>query len=122
MTDYYLIQDAIEWWNYDVTLLAKTRTRVSILALPVPSPQGQWVFWMGFWLNPLYKVRGSHKLKILSHFILQHKHTSYNTLVIFKLLCFLKKRLLNGITGAIGDIKRHRAEQFINLQYFSIVV
>ncbi len=38
---------------------------------------------------------------------------------------FLKKtvanKLLNGITGAVGDIKRHRAEQFINLQYFSIV-
>ncbi len=30
-------------------------------------------FLMGFWLNPLNKVRGSNKLKIISRFILQHK-------------------------------------------------
>ncbi len=81
---------------------------------------------MGFWLNPLNKVCGSHKVKILSRFI-DIKHTSYTPLVIFfKLLRFLKNtvanKLLNGTTGAVGDIKRHHAEQFINLQYFSVVV
>ncbi len=34
----------------------------------------------------------------------------------------LKRRLLNATTGAVGDIKRHHAEQFINLQYFPLVV
>ncbi len=37
-------------------------------------------FLMVFWLNPLNKVRGSHKLKILSRFILQHKtHQLHHT-------------------------------------------
>ncbi len=81
---------------------------------------------MGFWLNPLNKVRGSHRLKILSRFILRHKtHQLHPTRDFFKLLCFLKKtvgnKLLNG-TGAVGDIKHHHAEQFINLQYFPVVV
>ncbi len=30
----------------------------------------------------------------------------------------LKRRLLNGTTGAVGDIQRHHAKQFINLQCF----
>ncbi len=82
---------------------------------------------MGFWLNPLNKVCGSHKLKILSRFILLHKtHQLDHTRDFFKLLCLLKKtvanKLLNGTTGAVGDIKRHHAQQFINLQYFPIVV
>ncbi len=82
---------------------------------------------MGFWLNPLNKVRGSHKLKILSHFVLRHKtHQLHHTCDFLKLLCLLKKtvanKLLNGTTGAVGDIKRHHAEQFTNLQYFPIVV
>ncbi len=82
---------------------------------------------MGFWLNPLNKVRGSHRLKILSRFILQHKtHQLHLTRDFFKLLRFLKmtvaNKLLNGTTGAVGDIKRHHTEQFINLQYFPVVV
>ncbi len=61
---------------------------------------------MGFWLNPLNKVRGSHKLKILSRFILRHKtHQLHHTRDFIKLLRFLKKtvanKLLNGTTGAI---------------------
>ncbi len=44
----------------------------------------------------------------------------------FKLLCFLKKtvanKLLKGTTGTVWYIKRHHAEQFINLQYFPVVV
>ncbi len=39
--------------------------------------------------------------------------------MIFLNLCFLKKtvanKLLNGTTGAVGDIQRHHAEQFINI-------
>ncbi len=82
---------------------------------------------MGFWLNPLNKVCGSHKLKILSRFILRHKtHQLHPTRDFFKLLHFLKKtvvnKLLNGTTGAVRHIKRHHAEQFINLQYFPVVV
>ncbi len=82
---------------------------------------------MGFWLNPLDKVRGSHKLKILSHFILWHKtHQLHHTHNFVKLLRFLNKtvanKLLNGTTGAVGDIQRHHAKQFINLQYFPVVV
>ncbi len=80
---------------------------------------------MGFWLNPLNKVRGSHRLKILSRFILRHKtHQLHPTRDFFKLLCFLKtvaNKLLNVTTGAVGDIKHH-ADQFINLQYLLIVV
>ncbi len=84
-------------------------------------------FLMGFWLNPLNKVRGSHKLNILSRFILRHKtHQLHPTPYFLKLLRFLKmtvaNKLLNGNTGAVGDIKRHHAEQFINLQYFPVVV
>ncbi len=82
---------------------------------------------MGFWLNPLNKVRGSHRLKILSRFILRHKtHQLHPTRDFLKLLCFLKKmvakKLINGTTGTVGDIKRHHAERFINLQYFPVVV
>ncbi len=82
---------------------------------------------MGFWLNPLNKVRSWHKLKILSRFILRHKtHQLHYTRDFFKLSRFLKKtvanKLLNGTTGAVGDIQRHHAEQFINLQYFPVVV
>ncbi len=29
-------------------------------------------------------------------------------------------KLLNGTTGAVGDIKRHHTKQFINLQYFVV--
>ncbi len=73
------------------------------------------------------KVRGSHTLKILSRFILRHKtHQLHHTRDFFKLSHFLKKmvanKLLNGTTGAVGDIQRHHAEQFINLQYFPVVV
>ncbi len=79
---------------------------------------------MRFWLNALNKVRGSHELKILSRFILRHK--THHTHDFFKLLRFLNKtfanKLLNGTTGAVGDIQRHHAKQFINLQYFSFVV
>ncbi len=82
---------------------------------------------MGFWLNPLNKVCGSHKLKTLSRFILRHKtHQLHPTCDFFKLLRFLKmtvaNKLLNGTTGAVGDIQRHHAEQFLNLQYFPVVV
>ncbi len=82
---------------------------------------------MGFWLNPLNKVRGSHRLKILSRFILRHKtHQLHPTRDFFKTVMFLKKtvanKLLNGTTGAVGDIKHHHAEQFINLQYLPVVV
>ncbi len=28
----------------------------------------------------------------------------------------IANKLLNGTTGTVGDIKRHHAEQFINLQ------
>ncbi len=31
-------------------------------------------------------------------------------------------KLLNGTTGAVGDIQRHHAKQFVNLQYFPVVV
>ncbi len=31
-------------------------------------------------------------------------------------------QLLNGTTGAVGDIKRHHTEHFMNLQYFPVVV
>ncbi len=31
-------------------------------------------------------------------------------------------QLLNRTTGAVGDIKLHHAEQFMNLQYFPVVV
>ncbi len=80
---------------------------------------------MGFWLNPLNKVCGSHKLKILSSFIIRHKTRQlHHGLDLFKLLRFLKnmvdKKLLNGTKGAVRDIKRHHAEQFINLQYFPV--
>ncbi len=58
------------------------------------------------------------------------KHTNYTPLVMFFFLTvtFLKKektvanKMLNGITGAVGDIKHHHAEQFINVQYFPTVV
>ncbi len=80
---------------------------------------------MGFWLNPLNKVSGSHKLKILSSFILRHKTLVTPHSCFFKQLRFLKTvaiKLLNGTTGAVGDIQRHHAKQFINLQYFPVVV
>ncbi len=68
---------------------------------------------MGFWLNPLNKVRGSHKLKILSHCILRYKtHQLHHTRDFFNMLRFLKKtvanKLLNSTTGAVGDIQRHQ--------------
>ncbi len=71
---------------------------------------------MGFWLNPLNKVCGSHKLKILS--VYPHKtHQLHHTHDFFKRLRLLKKtvanKLLKGTTGAIGDIQRHHAEQFM---------
>ncbi len=51
------------------------------------------------------------------------KHTTRD---FFKLLRFLKKtvanKVLNGTTGAVGDIQRHHAKQFINLQYFTVSV
>ncbi len=60
------------------------------------------------------------------------KHTSYTPLVIFFFffftVTFLKNektvanKMLNGTTGAVGDIKHHHAEQFINVQYFPTVV
>ncbi len=47
-------------------------------------------------------------------------------MIFFKRLRFLNKtianKLLNGTTGAVGDIQRRHAKQFINLQYFPIVV
>ncbi len=84
-------------------------------------------FFMGFSLNPLNKVCGSHKLKILSRFIVRHKtHQLHKTQDFFKLLRFLKQtvanKLLNGTKGAVGDIQHHHAKQFINLQYFPVVV
>ncbi len=47
-------------------------------------------------------------------------HQLHPTRDFFKLLLFLKKtdanKLLNGTTGAVGDIQHHHhAEQFINL-------
>ncbi len=80
---------------------------------------------MGFWLNPLNNVRGSHKLKILSRFILRHKtHQLHNTRDFFKLLRFLKKtvanKLLNGTTGAVGDIQPHHAKQFRDYSIFQL--
>ncbi len=45
--------------------------RVSILALLVP--ESMVFFLLGFWLNPLNKVCGSHRLKILSNFIIRHE-------------------------------------------------
>ncbi len=81
---------------------------------------------MVFWLNPLNKVCDSHKLKILSRFILRHKtHQLHHTRDFFKLLRFLKtvaNKLLNGSTGAVGDIQHHHAKKLINLQYFPVVV
>ncbi len=84
-------------------------------------------FFMGFWLNPLNKVRGAYKLKLLSQYILRHKtHQLHHTHDFLKLLRFLKKtvanKLLNGTTGAVRDIKRHHAVPFINLQYLPVVV
>ncbi len=81
---------------------------------------------MGFWLNPLNKVRGSQKLKILSRFILRHKtHQLHHTRDFFNCYISLKKtvanKLLNGTTGAVGDIERHHTKQFINLHYFPVV-
>ncbi len=79
---------------------------------------------MGFWLNPLNKVCGSHKLKILSRFILRHK-THHTRDFFFKLLHFFKKfakKLLNRTTGTVRDIECHHAKQFINLQCFPVVV
>ncbi len=72
---------------------------------------------MGFWLNPLNEVRGSHELKILSRFILRHKTQQlHHTPDFFKLLRFLKMTVAN---KSVGDVQRH---QFINLQYFPFVV
>ncbi len=72
---------------------------------------------MGFWLNPRNKARG-FIVKLRTH---QLQLTCY----FFKLLRFLKKtvadKLLNGTTGAVGDIIRHYAKEFINLQYFPVV-
>ncbi len=84
-------------------------------------------FFMGLWLNPLNKIHDSHKLKILSRFILRHKsHQLHPTRDVFKLLRFFKKtvanKLLNRTTGAVWDIEHHHAEQFINFQYFRVVV
>ncbi len=81
---------------------------------------------MGFWLNPLNKVRGSHKLKILSHFIVRHeKHQLHYTPDLFLVVTFLKKtvanKLLNGTTGAVGDIQRHHAKQFTVFSSCSII-
>ncbi len=83
-------------------------------------------FFKGFWLNILNKVTCSHKLNILSRYILRHKtHQLHHTRDCFKLLRFFKKivanKLLNGTTGAVGDIQRHHAKQFIHLQYFPVV-
>ncbi len=52
---------------------------------------------MGFWLNPLNKVRGPNKLKIHSSVILRHKtHQLQHTIdLVFKLLRFLKKTVTN---------------------------
>ncbi len=67
-----------------------------------------------------YKVRGSHKLEILSHFILRHKtHHLHHTRDFIKLLRFFKN------TVAKWDyrccyIKRHHAEQFINYSIFQL--
>ncbi len=82
-------------------------------------------FFVGFWLNPLNKVRGSHKLKILSRFILWHKtHKLHHTSDFFKLLRFLKKtlasKLLNGTTGTLWDIKRHHAERLSIYSIFQL--
>ncbi len=81
---------------------------------------------MRFWLDPLNKVCGS-QLKILSRFILRHITPQlHHTHDFFKLLRFLKKtvanKLLNRTTGAVGHIQHHHAKQFINLQYFPVVV
>ncbi len=83
-------------------------------------------FLKGFWLNLLNKVTCSNKLNILSRYILRHKtHQLHHTRHCFKLLRFFKKivanKLLNGTTGAVGDIQRHHAKQFIHLQYFPVV-
>ncbi len=64
---------------------------------------------MGFWLNPLNKVRGSHKLKKRSRFILRHKtHQLHHTCDFFKMLHFFKKtvtnNLLNRTTGAVETL------------------
>ncbi len=80
---------------------------------------------MGFWLNPLNKVRGSHKLKILSRFILWHKtHQLLHTRDFFKLLRFLKKtvakKLINGTTGAVGDIQHHHAKRLSIYSIFQL--
>ncbi len=82
---------------------------------------------MVFRLNSLNKVSGPHKLKILLRFILRHKSQQlHHTPDFFKLLRFLKNtvanKLLNGTTGAVGDIKNHHTKQFINLHYFPVVV
>ncbi len=77
---FYMGSDSVTQWAFPkrstqrwVHLWKRTHKRVSILALPVPSTQSQCFFFMGFWLNPLNKVRGSHKLKILLRFILWDK-------------------------------------------------
>jgi len=80
---------------------------------------------MGFWLNPLNKVHGSHKLQILSCFILRHKtHQLHHTSDVFKLLHFLKKmvanKLLNWTTGAVGDIKHYHAERLAIYSIFQL--
>ncbi len=87
----------------------------------VPESMG---FLNGILVKSLNKVRGSHKLKILSRFILRHKtHQLHHTRDFFKIVMFLKKtvdKLQNGTTDAVGDIQRHHAKQFINLQCFQL--
>ncbi len=61
---------------------------------------------MGFWLNPLNKVRGHTSSRNVHVLFYDIKHTSYTTLVIFfKMLRFFKKtvanKLLNRTTGAV---------------------
>ncbi len=64
---------------------------------------------------------------LVKSLIVRHKtHQLHNIPDFFKLFSFLNKtvanKLLNGTTGAVGDIQRHLAKQFINLQYFPVVV
>ncbi len=41
---------------------------------------------------------------------------------MFLLKKTVANKLLNGTTGAVGDIKHHHTEQFIHLEYFPAVV
>ncbi len=73
------------------------------------------VFFNGILVKSLKKGPCSHKLKIISRFILRHKtHQLHHTRDFFKLLRFLKKtvanKLINGTTCAVGDIQRHHTK------------